>query len=1279
MQEEAKARAGFGNHLRSLSSRIWKHLRLTVSSSSVDSLPLLIITAIATYLTLVNLGGPYIFHFIDTLWPLNPHEYLLALTYTWSPLNLGAYQFVNAYNIPLAAWLAALQWLGLTIPLQEFVTLTLLQAIGGIGFYKLLCKYVLDSDLASSRPIATFASLAYILNYYSLVVGWWDNVPGFFLLLAFAPPFLFSSLRFHEARLTHAGLPIRQMAIMGATGFLAFSTNVPFNLSLLALEILLPPILLAQTRLTSRKLVMFVSSYFVVAAVILAISMWWILPDYLQSVYLLSYISGNQSTAYNLSLFATSTSGFNIITVFTGFFQVEYPGYAHSSMANAIYYIVAGGTSLLIGVTVLLGLVVARKGIVRVKQLHLTASILVLSLLLLGVDSPLSALLEKFLTSSMIALQVLRNPFVSLGFAACFLIILAVAHGVQIMLEESPPAIAKILRLVARTRGNGSCSNLSSRERPNRLRRLKPAITISAAFALLLPLLAAGSPSLVGNALPGAPFESRMAIPPYEFEVATYLRNHLNHSYALLYPGGFIEQNWTHGYDGYDVLPSLLPNSFLIFDSGPGFVATSNPMLDEAYSLIASGQTHTVDFSGLLQRLGVSTIVIEGEIGGDYPFGFNPPPNYPLVLASLNATAGLSLSQLIGPDTVYTTVNATELVASATTSVSQSDLIGGTIVPQLNLTSLYENATHIETASAPAPSLLLGMSANGTGPIMNMSLKRQLDASPLNAPLRYLALPIVFNGAPIPIPISQYGSICVTFKTNSETAVTFAVVDVQNLSRLTEATFQKHLFVLGGAASNLGYGTVSLFPAFGADHYSTGNRFVTLIDNLRETMDGSQTGIAFYLLISMFPVHDNQGIRGVPLAQWPGNQTFSISSIILGNPYYAPPLKPPQPVSMSIPNGISLQNLTSQYVTASFLNSSLAPAHNFLPRRGTTTLNLTLNATTKEEIFSTPLGQPFGQGYPPTSFNGIPVDFSLTNYSFLSITFKTNRYAALTATLVTSRNLSALNSTTLLNHSLPIGGLGNNLGYGDPALFPTFGADHFYSPVGPTAMTQSLSLLPKPGNAQFADFLLFSIFPVAGNGTGIRGLPVSDWPDVQSVQVDSIQLSTYLVSGLPENLPPGFFGPASVLPWFGPNPFLPTTAIANGSVPSIIPSALIQIKSWTPVSVAIDLQLEHETSAPVFIIFKQNFASSWTISGSGIKSATHFEVDSSLNGFLVYFEPNITAVAAVVAFSGQTHYTAVLVFSFSLAAIVVLAVPATLLFRRLLPSAKAPPRCNHDG
>lgn len=1228
---------------------------LTGIRRKLDLWVLATLVVLAAAIAALNIGGWYVLHFIDILWPLNPAGNLSALQFSWSPVNLGTFTFVNAFNFPLAVWLFGLGAVGVPVPIQELLTLTLLQAVGGYSFYALVRRFVLPSVSPNARALALLASVAYLLNYYTLTVGWWDNVPGFFWLMGFGPLFLYFALDLHSSIQNQLRLNPVRISALAVSSFLAFSTNVPFNVSLLALVVVLPILVFTTRNCRSHSLFRgALVGYFLIGVIVLATSLWWIGPDYLQSVYAPTYVGGGSATSYNLALFTSSSSALTLLTALTGLYGVEYPFYAHTAVANSLYTEVAGPTSMLIGAAILVATVLAPTAQVRRRQGALLACVVVIALFLLGVNSPIAPGLEYLLESSSIALQALRNPFLSFGFAMCVVLILSLAHSVEVILawisrgREPTPDVPRSTLVFESARWR---LFRLSRQASNRTRM---GIALFVSIILFVPLIAAGSPILVGNAVPSAPFQARMAIPAYEYDVANYLDSRLNDSYALLFPGGFLEQNWSHGYDGYDVLPSLLPGAFLIYDSGTGFVASPNPMLSDAYASIQAGTTHLIDFATLLGRLGVSTVVIEGDVGGSSPFGFNPPPDYPLILGSLNRTTGLGSPRVIGPDTIYTTNNSYSIASSATQAIDASSLTNGIIVPQVNLTSLYTNASSIETTLAPEPLFPLTSSVSGAGVSVGPEAKAALQFRPLGGPLAQFGQPIVFNGAPIPISTAAYDSISITFSTNVNTALTISVVDESNLSELSPAALSRHLFVLGGTASSLGFGTASLFPAYGADHFWTNGSVVTLTDDLRQTMYPNSESDVYYLLFSMFPVVDGRGTPGIPVANWTGTQAFTIESITLGNPFYAPASTSPSPVSVFVPGSPTSENLTAAYLLSAInQTSSTAPAHNFLPTASGGVLNATLNQSVKAMIASSPLALPFGQGYPPSVFNDDPIPITLSGYSYLNVAFSTNDSTAVTVALLDQENLSSLSASSLQNATIVLGGSGNSLGYGDSNLFSAFGADHFISPDTITEMSQALTELDTPSIPPEAYYLVFSFFPVASNGSGIRFVPVQDWPGVQNLDIYSIALSNYLIDGKMIAEPPDYFGPAPTVPWREADPFNSSTAVVNGTLPQLRPTSSVSITAVSFVSYSIRIQSLVPSRGPFLIVFRQNFADGWMISGPNLANATHVLVDSGLNGFVLYLRQNATSATVTVAFAGQPSYALSLDAGFSLACLAV--------------------------
>ena len=1211
--------------------------------------------AVSGWVTAANIGGNYVLHFIDILWPLNPLDYLSTLGSSWNPVNLGAFSAVNAFNIPLAVWLSGLQLLRIPIPIQEFVTLFGLQLCGGVYFYRLIARLLPNSSPSRVRYLALAASIAYISNYYVEVVYWWDNVPAAFLLLGFGPAFLFYLLSFSSRLLRSGSVGVRLWAQLSATSILAFSVNVPFNISLLALAIVVPVVAATITPLKKIRRQDWLRTYLYSGGTVLLTSLWWIVPDYLDSVLYPNYVGGQASVGYNTQLFQVTTAPLTFSTILRGFYNYGYPSYAHLSSVNAVYYNVAGVASILIPAGILIGLLLTRERKERALLLCGTIAILLLSLVVLGVNSPISPVLLWTLNSNSILLQAIRNPFISFGFALYVLLLILVVNSVEAIGSwlVRPPTDHP----TRPTRGWNLATDLvrEVRVQPRHSGIVAAGLVL---LLLVLPFSSAAAALYAGDALPHSPWRARMQIPTYEYDVASYLSTHLGTSYALLYPGGFLEQNWTDGYDGYDILPSLLPSTLLIYDYGPGFVATPNQMLQFAYQSIGSGTTDLTNFSGLLQRLDVGYVVIEGQVGGSYPFGFQAPPEYSRILSSLNRTSGLELASTIGPDYLYRVAAPASLFASPTGWLPSSRILSDSMVPQLNLTQLYFNSTLLDTPLAPFREFYPTWTNGSIDFTLNESTKRALAKQQEPEPFSQIGLPVSYNGAPININGTWFDQIAISFETNPATAVTFSLVTVPVLQNQTSASLAQRTFYLGGKAANLGYGDSRLFSTYGADHFTSVNHSTLLVDDLRTTLAGSGTFEANYLVITFYPVTANgSGLRNVPIDGWPGDQNLRIDSIVLGNPYFAPSSLPPGPVSMTAPTPSPSLDLLDSYYQSASSESGSAPTHNFVPVLNAGAIVASANATVKAYIASHPLGPPFGGTWPPTVFNSAPIVIDPSRFSYLVLSFRTNLNAAFTASLVSAANLSNLNSSTLSGATHPMGGAGNSLGMGDPALFPTFGADHFYSPNGSVTMVQSLDNLLRAANGtpQTAEYLLLSLFPVADNGTGIRFLPVSQWPGDQILTISQLSLEPYLLEGSSGPIPAGFFSPASqIRPPGAPmaGGYLP---LVNGTIGFPVAGFAVTYTVQSPTDYQVVLTRASPTTHAALLVFRQNYADGWTASGIGLTSIEHLKVDGALNGFLLVPDSNRTQLVVEITFSPQHQYVQALVLGFGAALLPTLA------------------------
>ena len=95
----------------------------------------LLFAIISVTITYLNIGGPYIIHFIDIMWPLNPVQSIYNSFNIWSYSNYGYFNGINIFNFSYYLFIAMISYF--PVYLQELILLSLLQCIGAVYVFKL--------------------------------------------------------------------------------------------------------------------------------------------------------------------------------------------------------------------------------------------------------------------------------------------------------------------------------------------------------------------------------------------------------------------------------------------------------------------------------------------------------------------------------------------------------------------------------------------------------------------------------------------------------------------------------------------------------------------------------------------------------------------------------------------------------------------------------------------------------------------------------------------------------------------------------------------------------------------------------------------------------------------------------------------------------------------------------------------------------------------------------------------------------------------------------------
>ncbi len=1198
--------------------------------------PHLVIAVVASYVAVVNVGPGTTVHFIDNLWPLDPRGFLGTLQYAWLPQRLGFYNVLSLQALPYTAWAAGLQTVGLSSSAQEIATVAGLQALTGIYGFRLFQTHLLREVALPRRTLfSLLAALAIMNNFAVQSVYWWDFLPDGFVLTAFGVAFLCYSLDAFAEYHRSGRLPRWPVVGMLLTSTIAFSVSIPFNLAILALAALLPPFVLLTSPPVARGLRRLGTFLVFEGGAILATSLWWVVPSYMMTQLQPSYIGSSAITSQSLQTFQSGTSSVTFLTVLGGSFGYPYSATGHLAITTAITDNVGVAFQVVLPLGIFAALLLRPRPSSPALP-YLVAAALALALLITGTNSPLAPGFFTALFTSSVALTALRTPFVALGYGFELLWVAAAAlaadrylrwwRAVRSSRAAEPEPASDFSPAVRRggTRGD----------------RIGWPLTATVAVLLILVPVAAAAPAAYdGDAVPVAPYLAHLSVPAYEFEVADYLESHLDNRYALLFPGGFLDQNWTDGYDAYDILPSILPGSLLIDNYRTGFVAADDPLLDQAYLDLTEASTNTTAFAALLSQLAVGYIVVEGELNESPYFGTAYAPDYPVLLAALNRTSDLSLAAVIGPDYLYFVDTAPILVSSVDAAIPATSLLAGTIDPEVNLTAVFRNGTMVSGSEAPLHTFA---PISGTGPIrfaLSSGDLANLSRSPFPAPLGPSGPPVVFNGLPLDLNTTIFPYLVLNFTTNPGTAISVAVVTVPDLETVNATVLAAHTFYVAAPYDNLGSGDAALVPSYGANHFTSPGTATTLVADLAGLLGGSADRTVDYLLISLWPVVDGSGVaRGTPTVDWPTPLSLTIDDVTLGANVYDPPEFGATETPLADLGRVEVENVTGAYWAGLLGTSASAPTRTLFPTEdGAATLSA--NSSVKSNWTEYQVGAPFPAGGPPTFLNGAPLDWDRLSLPFLSVSLRTLEGTAFDAAVLGISNLSGISPTELESATQYLGGSASNLGPGDPALVPAYGGLHFTTNGSWYDVEDDLAAPGSTGAGSPVQYLIFQLAYVAPNGTASRGLPVDAWPGDQSLQLGGVTLGNVALAPGAPVANGSWIGTAGLTNVTAPPPLPASTAVVPESVGPLDPASVSDVVQVSPTEVTATVGFGPDASEPSLIVLHETYSAGWVVvPGPGIRSVQHVAVDGAQNGYLVTPTAPNSTITLELEFAPQTAF-----------------------------------------
>jgi hypothetical protein len=538
---------------------------------------------------------------------------------------------------------------------------------------------------------------------------------------------------------------------------------------------------------------------------------------------------GGPSNAYILYLNSHSANFFNIME----YLHVDSPyiNLAGNLNINNIIYNISIYLSI-----ILLSFVIKAfsfKNKLRKEYFISFIFVIMLDIVMMGINSPIKSLEIYFINTNGILSEYLRGNPGTLEFAFVFTLTILILVSFYSILKP----------YVENNKKTG-----------------QKIIVILVLILLIFSFVATAPQNYDGYAVPHYPYRSRMVIPSFDYSVSKFIKNNSQNHYALLYPGGFLEQNITHGYDAYDILPSMVPQSMIIDNP-------SNTFIKNIYNYIGS-PTLKENFSYYLYSSNIKYIVIEGDIGGNYPFGFSPPPNYPQILNHMNNTNGIKLVKKFGPDYIYMNENYPQGMISKANAFSNSNIIDGNIIPIQNITYEYYNYS-ISNHTVYEPNAIYNY--NGINVVINKTSWNIIS----NLSYRYTpAEPIFYNSIPLNINTSTDPVLIIKLKGNNNTVITPNALTSSNISLYAILNSTDHIST-GYPYNSLRDNNNTATSEYGCDHYLMSNNSITMIINLNKA---SPTKNIHYIYFSPNALNEVPG----------SILNFTIESIQLGTYLSAP-------------------------------------------------------------------------------------------------------------------------------------------------------------------------------------------------------------------------------------------------------------------------------------------------------------------------------------------------------------------------------------------------------
>jgi hypothetical protein len=1165
--------------------------------------------ALAAAAIIEALQGPYVVRFIDIQYPYDTSAFVSQLAFAWSYNNLGVFSGINIYIAPSFLPYAALAAIGLPAWFIQASTDTAGLSIAGIGAFWLSRELWQNDSRTSTVWASLLSGVLYMFSMATVQIVFWDFIPIGVWFLALFPVEILLLLRLFRILDREERISIGHISAFLILTPLTLGANEPLALNFLYFVC----VILIWKVSTTRSRLRLAASIIAGAVVLLSITLnaFWIVPELGAAK---AGLGGTAGYAANLFDFTSFTGQLNLV------WALELRGMDQGvfSWYGPLYDSPGSFSVLLLPLALILII-----PLIRLREVGLRLaqqSVLVLWLALLGaaaiytgVNSPIFNLGGQSLFLNPYVLQVVRNSADAVGVVLALLVALLFGFGVHSLSDWLSAAASN--RVGLEPQDSGSEDHLQPRPRRRwridtpRGRAFLGNVCLSA--AVLLVLVPALLPAASGSLIAPAPYQSRTEVPSYVPALATYLNSHAQDEYTLLVPGGFQEQNWTeyggHGYDGYDILASEISTP-IIDGVGGGVGGPAVPLIQDAYSDLLL-PPEDVSYGTLLSVLQVHYLVLEGGLGGSYPFGFPISDNITRMRLFLAAQPGLDLVNTFGPDYLYVNVNPAPAPVLSTSTVSS------VTSHSINITALWYNATIARVQ---------GVLTSPVTPIRDQSGALAISAD-VSEQLRGLSFPgdaVSFNSVPLNISLAQFPTLTISFATGNFTAVGFAFSSIANLSQnysdLSSETLSSinYEFPAGNAIPNPGW------------YYSPGN-VTTVTINVSQVYSETPAMLAsngtlshFFIIMAPTMGDDHEQLRTNASNLHDLNAT--IEGIALNVPFYSWANRSIIPsVSSSI-----LTNLTREFYADSLSNST-KPSSPIKPTSLNSSILISVNRSSLLQ------GLPFPGS--PMVFNDQPLQLNITATPYLIVKFETDRFTAVSILVSNTSNLSATavgfgqdwSSTWQFSTSYP--NAVPNLGW-------------YYSPNVPVSLAINLpeALATSggrgaPASPRDLNFIDIALAPTIGNQTEQLQTNASTLRG-ENVTVESIELtSIYEIAGANVSVPtdiPSFLGVANVtLPEFDPTAEIVLTGGVQLTDLTTIENLSISYHSPVEWQVAGSTPDGGQT---VIVLF-QRWDPMWELLplASGLSVIAHVIVDGYANGWLVNLPQGRSPIDFEIVYTGQ--------------------------------------------